>query len=404
MKDGSMPRLLWHSNAPWSPTGYGQQTALFAPHIAQHYDLAISSFYGLEGSPLTWDGIPVFPGLGDGQYGNSQLIPHATHFFGGDPKGGLVVTLMDVWVMDAQMASQLNMACWVPVDHEPAPPPVVQFFVESGAVPIAMSRFGQQMLGRLDPLYVPHGVDTEIYKPYSRKAMREEVGVPRDAFLVGMVAANKGRPSRKGFSQAFQAFARFAEKHDNAYLYLHTMVQPGLGQGEDIPALLNALGIPSDRVLTTDQYRAVFNPHPPETMAKIYSALDVLLNPSMGEGFGITVLEAQACGVPAIVTDFSAMSEVCGSGWQVDHTKMWTGQNSWQVVPNVDDITDALEECYARPSMRRQKMSDAARNHAMGYDVHRVAKTQMLPALKIAEDRFAKQQPVRIAPRLKVAA
>jgi hypothetical protein len=87
----------------------------------------------------------------------------------------------------------------------------VKFFTESGAVPVAMSRFGQQMLGRLDPLYVPHGIDTNIYKPIDRKTAREECGVPDGAFLVGMVAANKGRPSRKGFSQAFQAFARFAE-------------------------------------------------------------------------------------------------------------------------------------------------------------------------------------------------
>jgi hypothetical protein len=59
-----------------------------------------------------------------------------------------------------------------------------------------------------------------------------------------MVAANKGRPSRKSFSQAFQAFRKFAEKHDNAYLYLHTMVNPGMSQGENIPALLEALDIP----------------------------------------------------------------------------------------------------------------------------------------------------------------
>jgi hypothetical protein len=46
------------------PHGYGQQTGLFAPSLAEHYDLAISSFYGLEGSPITWEGIPVFPGIG----------------------------------------------------------------------------------------------------------------------------------------------------------------------------------------------------------------------------------------------------------------------------------------------------------------------------------------------------
>jgi hypothetical protein len=83
----------------------------------------------------------------------------------------------------------------------------------------------------LDPLYCPHGIDTDTYQPHDRNTVREQVGLEEDAFLVGMVAANKGRPSRKSFSQAFQAFRKFAESHDNAYLYLHTMVNPGLSQG-----------------------------------------------------------------------------------------------------------------------------------------------------------------------------
>jgi glycosyltransferase involved in cell wall biosynthesis len=80
--------------------------------------------------------------------------------------------------------------------------------------------------------------------------------------------------------------------------------------------------------------------------------MDVLLNPAMGEGFGITVLEAQACGVPAIVTDFTAMREVCGAGWHVKHQPYWTGLGSWQAIPDVDDIVSALEECYDRSSRR----------------------------------------------------
>jgi glycosyltransferase involved in cell wall biosynthesis len=398
-----MTKLLWHSNAPWSPTGYGNQTGLFSPLIAQQYDMAISSFYGLEGAPITWDGIPVFPGLG-GQFGDEYLVQHAKHFFGGDPRDGLVVTLMDVWVLDPRWMEQLNAACWVPVDHEPAPPKVIQFFVDSGAVPIVMSRFGEQMLGRLDPLYCPHGIDTEVYRPHDRRKVREEVGMPQDGFLVGMVAANKGRPSRKGFSQAFQAFKRLAEKHDNAYLYLHTMVNSGIAGGEDIPAMLTALEIPQERVMIADQYRVLFDPLSSKSMAKVYSAMDVLLNPAMGEGFGIPVLEAQACGVPAVVTDFTAMKEVCGAGWHVGHDRYWTGLNSWQAVPDVDDIVDALEDCYNLESRERQKLSSTARAHAQGYDVRRVVKQFMLPALRAAEQRFALQAPVRLLPRSKAAA
>jgi glycosyltransferase involved in cell wall biosynthesis len=397
-------KLLWHSNAPWAPTGYGQQTGLFLPHLKDHYDLACSSFYGLEGSPITWEGIPVFPGLG-GTFGDQHLVQHAARFFDGDPRGGLVVTLLDVWVMDPQYASQMNMACWVPVDHEPAPPKVVEFLVQSGAVPIAMSRFGERMLGRLDPLYVPHAVDTDVYRPMGKKQVRERVGVPDGAFLVGMVAANKGRPSRKGFSQAFQAFGEFAREHDNAYLYLHTMIDPALAGGENLPALLEQCGVPIDRVMKADQYRVLFDPYPPEAMAAVYSTMDVLLNPAMGEGFGITVLEAQACGVPAIVTDFSAMSEVCGAGWQVDmDQRYFTGLSSWQAIPSVSDIRDALEDCYTMPAGQRRKLSDGARKHALGYALPRVLKQHMLPALRAAEQRFALQAPVTIRPRLKAAA
>lgn len=398
-----MTKLIWHSNAPWAPTGYGQQTGLFLAAVKDHYpELACSSFYGLEGAPITWDGVPVFPGIG-GQFGDDHLVQHARHYFGGDPRGGIVVTLMDVWVLDARWAEQLNMACWVPVDHEPAPPKVSEFFVASGAVPIAMSRFGQQQLGRLDPLYVPHAIDTDAYRPQDKAKVRQEVGFPADGFLVGMVAANKGRPSRKGFSQALQAFARFAESHDNAYLYLHTTVNPGVAAGEDIPALLQALGIPQSRVMIADQYRVLFDPFSQQSMAKIYSAMDVLLNPAAGEGFGIPVLEAQACGTPAIVTDFTAMREVCGAGWHVDHDPVWTGLNSWQATPRVDDIVSALEDCHAMSKTARQKLSAGARAHAMQYSLPRVMAQHMLPALRTVERRFALQAPVRILPRAKAA-
>jgi glycosyltransferase involved in cell wall biosynthesis len=260
------------------------------------------------------------------------------------------------------------------------------------------------MLGRLDPLYVPHAVDTEVYRPYDRREVRRTLGAPENGFLVGMVAANKGRPSRKGFVQALQAFKVLAEKHDDAYLYLHTMVNPGIAAGEDLFAIVESLGIPKDRVMVADQYRVLFDPFPADAMAKIYSSLDVLLNPSMGEGFGVPILEAQACGVPVIVTDFSAMTELCGAGWLVGSTPFWTGMNAWQVIPDVGDIAGALEECHGRSGRTREKMAIVARKHALEYSLPTVLKRYMLPALRIAEQRFADQQPVTIAPRQRVAA
>lgn len=402
-----MTKLLWHSNAPFAPTGYGAQTALFQPLLAQEFEFAISAFYGLEAAPINYDGTRIYPGTA-GTFGDENLVRHAEHFFGGDARGGLVVTLMDVWVLNPQWMKQLNLACWVPVDHDPAPPAVLEFFTLSGAVPIAMSKFGLSMLGRLDPLYVPHAVDTDVFRPRDRRESRRQLGggrLPDNAFLVGMVAANKGRPSRKCFSQAIQAFTKFARQHEDAYLYLHTTVDPGRAVGEDIPAILSQMGLPADRVLIPDQYALNFDPVSHDSMARIYSAMDVLMNPSMGEGFGIPIIEAQACGVPVIVTDFTAMVELCGAGWKVDHTRWWTGQNSWQTVPDIDDIAGALEECHALSHSRRQRLSEIARKHALEYSLPRVWQAYMLPALRQIEKRFGDQMPITIAPRhLKVAA
>jgi D-inositol-3-phosphate glycosyltransferase len=398
------PKVVWHSNAPWSPTGYGNQTALFTPLLAEHYDLTISSFYGLEGSPLDWNGIRVLPGLG-GTFGDQTLLEHVKNLWDGDPRAGTVVTLMDVWVLDSKWMSQMNTAAWVPVDHEPAPPQVISYFTETDAVPIAMSKFGQRMLGRLDPLYVPHGVDTSVYKPVDPMKGRTLGRIPEDAFLVGMVAANKGRPSRKGFSQAFQAFRNLLDKHENSILYLHTQLNPGFAGGENIPVLLETLGIPEDKVRMADQYAVGFAPYSPKAMALLYSAMDVLLSPSMGEGFGIPILEAQACGTPVIVQDFSAMSELCGAGWKTKvGSKYWTGLNSWQATADVDDITEALLDASARRNYQRDEISAKAREFALGYDVHRVFEEYWLPAMRVVEHRFANTQPFTIAPRLKAAA
>lgn len=396
-------KVLWHSNAPWSPTGYGQQTGLFTPLLKEHHDVTISSFYGLDGAPLEWSGIQVLPGIPQ-DFGNMSLWQHAEEVFGAR-RDGLLFTLMDVWVLDSSLIKGLNAACWVPVDHDPCPPAVIDFFANSDAIPICMARFGQEQLARFNPLYVPHGVDTEVYKPEDRSKVREALDLDEDAFVIGMAAANKGRPSRKAFSEAFQGVAPIIRENENAYLYLHTIMEPSHAAGENIPKLLDALEIPRDRVRVTNQYRNIYRPFPPDAMSRLfYNALDVLINPSWGEGFGITPLEAQACGVPVVVGDNTAQREVCGAGWQVEGRRVWTGQNSWQHSPLPEDITSALEECRTLPAAQRASLKTAARQHALKYDAKRVCKEFLLPSLRQVELRLEARRPVTIAPRKAVAA
>lgn len=389
------PKLLWHSNAPWSPTGYGAQTALFAPTLAQENNLAISAFYGLEANILPWKGIPVFPNVAV-SHGNEVIRDHARVHFGGDLRGGLVVTLMDIWVLDPDVWKELDVLCWVPVDHRPLPTPIATFFYETGAIPMAMSRYGEEQFRTegFEPLYCPHGVDTEVFRPYDRTEARREVQLPEEPFIAGMVAANKGdQPSRKCFAENFAAFKRLHDRFPDSRLYVHAEATGKFTNGVNLPHLIDAIGLDPDSVFFPDQYRIKHFPWTSEWMAKVYSSIDVLMAASAGEGFGIPTIEAQACGTPVIVSDFAASPELLGAGWKVSGIEMYTALKAFQFMPSVEEIHEALLEAR---QLGPEALSAKAREFALAYNSESVFTEYLAPALYEARRRFDERREVTI--------
>ncbi len=376
-----MNKVLWHSNAPWAPTGYGSQTALFAPRIQDlGYEVTISAFWGLGGAKIEWNGMEVLPA--DEDWGNRLLPPYAVYVANGDSRDVLTITLMDVWVLrNIEAMKKLRLASWVPVDHEPAPAMVHNWFKESGSRPIAMSKFGQRMLADqgLDPLYIPHGVDTYVFQPRDGSAgTRASFGIPQDAFVVGMVANNKGiSPPRKGFPEAFEAFAQFRAARNDAILYVHAE-KHGVRHGINLVKLAESCGIPESAIWWTSQFGQEVGIGP-ESMALLYSTFDVLMNPSYGEGFGIPIIEAQAVGTPVIVTDCTSMPELCGAGWAVGGDRFYDAtQESFYTRPRVDLLAEALFDAYDNAATLRGK----AREFAVDYDVERITLDYWKPALE----------------------
>jgi hypothetical protein len=109
-------RILWHSNAPWTPTGYGEQSRLFIWRLkALGHDVTVSCSYGLQGRPITLEGITLLP-MGRDQYSQDVLAAHAATV-----KADIVITLYDTWVMEQEVTTQFRWYPWVPVDCEPLP-------------------------------------------------------------------------------------------------------------------------------------------------------------------------------------------------------------------------------------------------------------------------------------------
>jgi glycosyltransferase involved in cell wall biosynthesis len=378
-------KILWHSNSPKTCTGYGQQTAMFTPMIRDlGHEVAISCFYGLEGTMDSWQGMPCFP-TDHTRFGNTMLPFYAGRFAGtDDPRDVLLLTLLDVWAMrdGHKNLADMRVASWTPVDHDPLPPRVAQYFALTDARPIAMSRFGEAAMTDqgLEALYVPHGVDTKVFRPLEDKAkIRRSMGIPEDAFVIGMVANNKGQaPPRKAFPQVMQAFRVFLDDHPDAILFLHSELF-GFDQGLHLLNLADICGVPKDNLATSDQLSLHLGV-PQSRMVEIYNGFDVLASPSYGEGFGIPIIEAQACGVPVIVTNWTSMPELCGAGWLVEGDPWYDPPHgSFYMNPAISEIVAAFESAY--DARGDTGLSVKAREFAVGYDSRTVFERYWMPVL-----------------------
>ncbi len=131
-------------------------------------------------------------------------------------------------------------------------------------------------------------------------ALRFELGLPNDATLVLHV----GRHFYKNREAVLDVFARIHAARADACLVLIGALTPKLGR----PSVAR-LGLES-------QVRAVGH-IAADKMAALYTTSSLLLFPSLYEGFGYPVLEAQLCGTPVICSGRGSLAEVAGEGARV---------------------------------------------------------------------------------------
>ena len=109
------------------------------------------------------------------------------------------------------------------------------------------------------------------------------------------------------------------------------------------------------RVGARDVFLAGWHDH--HELADILAAADVLVLPSVREQFGQVIVEAMACGLPAIAVDAFGPAEI------VDH-----GETGWLVEPDdLTSLTNALVEAVNRPAERRRRGANAAREARARY-------------------------------------
>jgi glycosyltransferase involved in cell wall biosynthesis len=383
------------SNSPGIPTGYGTQGAQFLERALRHgMKCASLSNYGLEGNIGTVKvgkhTIPHYP-KGFHPYSADVLPGWFQHFDKSHNRDTVLMTLYDVWVFE-QLAKtfkaggkDIPIVSWVPLDHVSLPGQVASFLRRPNVTPVTMAPHGQRQLEKagIESTYIPHAIDVHTYKPTEKMSLvdmtgREYIlGDKQDVFLVGMVSANKanGMVHRKSFAENFAAFALFRKLRPDAVLYVHADPSPVMG-GFTLPMLAQAFGLEPGAIIFPDpvQHRLGYSD---ADMAALYTSMDVLLHANMGEGFGLTSIEAQACGTRVITSSWAASPDLASEDcFLVDGQPWWNEQlKAVSQVPNISSIVRALELAY---NVGRER-SEKSRKFALQFDADKVWDEKWLP-------------------------
>lgn len=340
--------------------------------------------YGLEGAKLEMSGVTWYPTPHDDRL---RWFGQTARAYAKDFGAHLVIGIHDNWHVPDDYAKKLDMPWlnWFPIDHTPPSLRVIRM-AKQADWPCVYSDWSKRQLSQegIDAIHIPIGIDTKIYQPFDKREARIKLGWPSDAFIMSMVASNVSFPSRKGYPEAMQILDRVLREDiiPQAHLYCHCDHQ--FTRGINLVALAKTLGIES-RVVLTDrcQYELGYSD---QHMAMIYSASDLVLMPSRGEGFGMPAIEAQACCCPVIGTHFSSLPELIVHGDTVDFEQLsWVKHMGWYAVPSVTKFVDKIHQWYNLPLKSKGQLMAKGFEHAKSFDWHLLWQDNWLPLLNSIE-------------------
>jgi glycosyltransferase involved in cell wall biosynthesis len=207
--------------------------------------------------------------------------------------------------------NSLKIIAYIPVDSYTTPED--RDFLSRVDVPVAYTQFGAYEIQKhtKKPIYVtPHGVEHEVYNTsYNRYQCRCDLfsQITDDDFLITNVNSNS---YRKDPFTSLYVLAELLKLDPKYKLYLHMNPNPNIGL--NIKAKAADLNLLRNVIFADPLFGDNFSKYncSKELLAKIYSASDLVITTSHGEGWGLTTTEAAACGTPVAVPKHTSFEEI----------------------------------------------------------------------------------------------
>lgn len=351
------PRILFCSEATFLNTGYATYTREILNYLYStgKYEIAEMASYGERTDPraknIPWKFYGVIPDSSCSEEEKNQYNQNPTAQFGElmfepvclDFLPDVVCDIRDFWMLDfAERSPFRNYFKWCIMPTVDARPQARQWVAtyESADACLTYSEWAGEVLkqqsgDKINYIGISPPSAHGAYQPIENKtALRASFGIDPDAKIIGTVMRNQRRKLYPDLFQAFRMLLDSVEDNSKYYLYCHTSY-PDLGW--DIPELLQQYKLSSKVYFTyicgqtgkpfpslfkgaviqspyTGQFGAslsnVKNGVEYEDLSKIINLFDLYVQYANCEGFGLPQVEAAACGIPVMATDYSAMESV----------------------------------------------------------------------------------------------
>jgi glycosyltransferase involved in cell wall biosynthesis len=301
-----------------------------------------------------------------------------------------LLPIFDIWVSPEIPRQYKKVVAYSPTDHDP-PAMFLQNSLKEcwKIIPFTQwSKDSMEKVGLKTMDWIPHGIDLNIFKPMDKIECRKIWNIKKEHlndFFIGIVAGNYDKEGRKRWDKQLETLRIFKDQNPDCPLkiWLHTDAS-NVVHGFDLHTMIRFFNL-QDIVYIPDPYYFITN-LPYERMGEIYNMLDIHLLASAREGFGMPILESQACGIPCLHTDFAAGKEMVHPDLRIKiQTKIMTPIISWSAVPDAWDAAEKLGVLWKSPD-KMEKYRKWGMEFAQKYDWNgELVKGRWIKALDIIE-------------------
>ena len=221
---------------------------------------------------------------------------------------------------------------------------------------VAYNKFGAdaaEKIGLHATDIIGHGIDPKSFYPLGENfprtdARKQLLRIDSDETFLWI---NVNRNSiRKDIARTILAFSEFKKIVPDSMLYLNTsMIDGPSGYMLDLRNAIKDLGLESKKSVVYPTQFNVLTGFPVEVLNQFYNIADGFISTSLGEGWGLSTVEAMAAKLPVVTGNHTANYELMagGDGYLYPcKEKVYVDNSGFRDIGRLDDIVEEMLRCY----------------------------------------------------------